>query len=61
MNNHPFASADGRFHLVHNGVLSNHEDVCERHQLRLTGNCDSESLLRLIEMIGDARSVWPGA
>ncbi len=54
-NNHPFASSDGRYHLVHNGVLGNHEDVCERHQLRLDGECDSEALLRLIEMIGDAR------
>jgi glucosamine 6-phosphate synthetase-like amidotransferase/phosphosugar isomerase protein len=54
-NNHPFASDDGRFHLVHNGVVSNHADVSERHQLRLDGNCDSEALLRLVEMLGDAR------
>src|SRR4051812_44143699 len=54
-NNHPFASADGRFHLVHNGVVGNYQDICERHQLRLDGECDSEALLRLIEMIGDAR------
>lgn len=55
-NNHPFVSRDGRYHMVHNGVLANHEDVDERYQLRRSGDCDSESLLRLVEKVGDARN-----
>jgi glucosamine 6-phosphate synthetase-like amidotransferase/phosphosugar isomerase protein len=54
-NNHPFRSRDGRFHLVHNGVLSNFEEVDDRHQLRRDGECDSETILRLVEQVGDAR------
>jgi len=52
-NNHPFVSDDGRFHLVHNGVLSNHEDVVQHHQLALQSECDSEAILRLIEATGE--------
>ena len=54
-NNHPFRSRDGRFHLVHNGVLSNFEEVDDRHLLSREGDCDSETMLRLVEKIGDAR------
>lgn len=55
-NNHPFVSGDRRFFLVHNGVLTNHADIDERHQLRRDGDCDSESLLRLIEKVGHPRA-----
>jgi glucosamine 6-phosphate synthetase-like amidotransferase/phosphosugar isomerase protein len=54
-NNHPFVSRDGRFHLVHNGVLTNHADVDERYQLARDGECDSESILRLLEKLGEPR------
>jgi glucosamine 6-phosphate synthetase-like amidotransferase/phosphosugar isomerase protein len=54
-NNHPFVSRDRRFYLVHNGVLANHADVDERHHLLRDGECDSESLLRLIERVGEPR------
>src|SRR3954452_23020575 len=26
-NNHPFSSANGRFHVIHNGVLTDYQDV----------------------------------
>ena len=54
-NNHPFRSTDGRFYLVHNGCLTNDDDICERHQLRRAGECDSEGLLRLVEKIDEPR------
>ena len=34
---------------MHNGVLSDHEFVCERRGLELRSDCDSEAILRLIE------------
>lgn len=50
VNNHPFASDDGSLFLVHNGVLQNHEELADRFSLRLSGQCDSEVLLRLAEL-----------
>lgn len=49
VNNHPFVSADRHLYLVHNGVVSNHEEVADKFALNLTSDCDSEVLLRLVE------------
>lgn len=46
-NNHPFSSDD--LHLVHNGVVGNHQELSDANSLRLETDCDSEVLLRLIE------------
>jgi len=48
-NNHPFTSEDGNYHLVHNGIVPNHEEIADKFGLRLTSQCDSELLLRLVE------------
>lgn len=50
VNNHPFVSRDGSLFLVHNGVLQNHEEVADKFSLRLSGQCDSEVLVRLAEL-----------
>ena len=49
INNHPHVSDDGRFALIHNGILPKHEAIADRHCLKLESDCDSEVLLRLIE------------
>jgi glucosamine--fructose-6-phosphate aminotransferase (isomerizing) len=49
VNNHPFVSDDGNLYLVHNGVVSNYEEVADKYALDLTSSCDSEVLLRLVE------------
>ena len=48
-NNHPFVSDDGRYALVHNGVVADFRELAQRHRLRLKSQCDSEVLLRLVE------------
>lgn len=47
LNNHPFP-ADGGW-LVHNGVIGNHEQLCERHDLEMITECDSETLALMVE------------
>ena len=49
VNNHPFVTDDGRYALVHNGVISDHFALACRQGLRLESDCDSEVLLRLVE------------
>jgi glucosamine 6-phosphate synthetase-like amidotransferase/phosphosugar isomerase protein len=49
LNNHPHVTDDGRYHLVHNGIVPKHDVIADRHCLRLRSNCDSEVLLRLFE------------
>ncbi len=44
-NNHPFVSKG--LAVVHNGVLNNHRELADRHNLRLVGECDSEVILRM--------------
>jgi len=48
-NNHPFISDDRELFLVHNGILTNHQQVADRLKLQLRTDCDSEVLLRLLE------------
>jgi len=50
-NAHPHSDADGRFHLVHNGIIENHDML--RNQLKLEGytfksETDTEVLVHLI-------------
>lgn len=53
-NNHPHNGRRG-LSLVHNGVLVNHREVCERKGLILRTDCDSEAIIRLIETHQDPR------
>ena len=56
-NNHPFVGEG--LAVVHNGVLNNHRELADRHRLRLTGKCDSEVILRLVERAEDPISgLW---
>lgn len=48
-NNHPHISAKHSLALVHNGVLYQHEELVSKHSLTMTGQCDSEVLIRLID------------
>jgi glucosamine 6-phosphate synthetase-like amidotransferase/phosphosugar isomerase protein len=50
-NNHPFVSKG--LAVVHNGVLNNHRELADRHNLRLVGECDSEVILRMVERAAD--------
>jgi len=47
-NNHPF-TGKGLF-LVHNGVITNDADLTDKYGLERKTECDSEALLRLVEM-----------
>ena len=46
-NNHPHVGE--RFALVHNGVLNGHQTIVRSEKVRLSTECDSEVLLRVIE------------
>ena len=53
----PMSSADGRFHIVYNGEVFNHDDL--RRRLEAGGalfrtRCDTEAVLRLFAQAGDA-------
>lgn len=47
-NNHPHVS--GPFYMVHNGVVPTYREIADRYILRLRSECDSEVLLRLVEV-----------
>jgi glucosamine 6-phosphate synthetase-like amidotransferase/phosphosugar isomerase protein len=48
-NNHPFLSGDKQHAVVVNGVSNNFLDVADAYSLRLTSDCDSEVIMRLVE------------
>lgn len=50
INNHPHVSKDGRFMLVHNGVLDDDTVVADRYKKYFKGECDTEFLLKYIEV-----------
>jgi len=47
-NNHPHVS--GSLYMVHNGIVPNYREIADRYILRLRSECDSEVLLRLVEV-----------
>jgi len=49
INNHPH-SCDGGW-IVHNGVVSNHQDLNDQYDLLPTSECDSETLALLIQTL----------
>lgn len=48
-NNHPIISKTGLM-LVHNGIITNYDEVKEQFSIKTDGEVDSEIILRLIEM-----------
>jgi glucosamine 6-phosphate synthetase-like amidotransferase/phosphosugar isomerase protein len=48
-NLHPHVHEDGGLHLVHNGVIADHQATARKHGLELYSECDSEVLIRLLE------------
>lgn len=48
-NNHPHVSKDKQYAIVHNGVVWMHRSLAETANRKLFTDCDSESILRLIE------------
>jgi len=60
INNHPFASADNRLHLVHNGTLAHtYNGFKEQDRLKemQESECDSELLLRYIEHLRKKKNI----
>jgi glucosamine 6-phosphate synthetase-like amidotransferase/phosphosugar isomerase protein len=51
-NNHPFVDENENVAVVVNGVSGNYRAVANDHKLRLTSQCDSEVVLRLVEAYG---------
>lgn len=47
INNHPFVSSG--LALVHNGVVTGHQELVDRYCLKVESECDSEVLLRIVE------------
>ena len=53
----PMATSDGRYHIVFNGELYNHPELrawCEARGARFVGHSDTETLLHLYAMQGEA-------
>lgn len=50
-NNHPHVGSG--FYLCHNGIISAYHEIAQRHSLTLKTDCDSEVLLRLLEVAED--------
>jgi glucosamine 6-phosphate synthetase-like amidotransferase/phosphosugar isomerase protein len=48
INNHPLVDTDAGIAVVHNGVISNDDEVFKKERLERDGQVDSEVLLRLI-------------
>jgi glucosamine--fructose-6-phosphate aminotransferase (isomerizing) len=48
-NNHPIYSKHSGMTLIHNGWLTNEEEILEKYGLHKDGEVDSETILRLIE------------
>jgi glucosamine--fructose-6-phosphate aminotransferase (isomerizing) len=46
---HPFAVPSGRGYLVHNGIVSNYQEIADSRGLSMISDCDSEVLARHIE------------
>jgi len=48
-NNHPFYHSDKGSILIHNGVISSHDDLKDKYKLEPEGECDSELILSLFD------------
>lgn len=46
-NNHPFIG--NHFFMVHNGIVPSWKDICEKHNVTMESETDSEVILRLLE------------
>lgn len=46
-NNHPFYNE--HFAVMHEGWVNNYKDIVEEHDLKMSGDCDSEVFLRLMQ------------
>lgn len=54
-NAHPHQSATGRFTLVHNGVIENHQEICEEYltDVELKSETDTEVIVQLMEKLAE--------
>ncbi|UJF15702.1 glutamine--fructose-6-phosphate transaminase (isomerizing) [Jeotgalibaca sp. MA1X17-3] len=59
MNAHPHQSADGRFTLVHNGVIENYLEIKDTYlgNIEGKGNTDSEIVVQLIARLADKQNL----
>jgi len=50
-NNHPFYHPTTGSILIHNGIISSHEDLKDKYKLEPEGDCDSELILSLFDKL----------
>lgn len=55
-NNHPFTT--DRFVGIHNGHISNYLSIKDSYDLKYTGDCDSESIFRLIDHYSNTNGIF---
>ena len=48
VNNHPFIDKSTKVALVHNGIISNYDEIIAKEKFKLDGECDSEVILALV-------------
>ena len=46
-NNHPFFNKKENVVMIHNGIISNHRELYEKHKMKQVGECDSSIILDL--------------
>ena len=56
-NNHPHYNKETGNTLIHNGIISNYEDLKKAYGLVMDGDCDSEIILKLIDKFGFNKAI----
>lgn len=59
INSHPHLSGDGNFSIVHNGIIENYKELCDKYlkDVKLSSNTDSEVIAHLISVFYEG-DVW---
>lgn len=57
VNNHPHLSKQTNSLLIHNGMISNYDELKTEYNLETDGDCDSEIILRMIEKFGFNKAI----
>ena len=52
--NQPFVSASGKHVIAYNGEIYNYRELAAKHGLHLRTSCDTELLVELFELLGEA-------
>lgn len=57
-NNHPFTQ--GRYALIHNGVIGSYKTLARTHDVTLLTECDSEVILRIVAKYAKGKNLRDG-